>query len=111
MLALQLENGEIGSVAVTVPTAASSPRTWSEWHLDDSYGSQFSDEPLDDVLGAITTFSPTEAPIADLVAAVHKRATEDPRCSVPDMLTHVSYRVAPPERHRSKRFALRPMTL
>lgn len=95
LLALQLENGELGSVAVTVPTAASSPRTWSQWHLDDSDGSQFSDEPLDDVLGAITTFSPTEAPIADLVAAVHKRAIEDPRCSAPDMLTHVSYRVTP----------------
>ena len=95
LLALQLENGELGSVAVTVPATASSSRTWSQWHLDDSDGSQFSDEPLDDVLGAITTFSPTEAPIADLVAAVHKRATEDPRCSVPDMLTHVSYRVAP----------------
>lgn len=95
MLALQLENGELGSVAVTVHATASSPRTWSQWHLDDSNGSQFSDEPLDDVLGAITTFSPTEAPIADLVAAVHKRATEDPRCSAPDMLTHVSYRVTP----------------
>ena len=95
LLALQLENGELGSVAVTVPATASSPRTWSQWHLDDSNGSQFSDEPLDDVLGPITTFSPTEAPIADLVAAVHKRATEDPRCSAPDMLTHVSYRVTP----------------
>ena len=95
LLALQLENGELGSVAVTGPTAASSPRTWSQWHLDDSDGSQFSDEPLDDVLDAITTFSPTETPIADLVAAVHKRATEDPRCSAPDMLTHVSYRVTP----------------
>lgn len=95
LLALQLENGELGSVAVTVPATASSPRTWSQWHLDDSDGSQFSDEPLDDVLGAITTFSPTEAPIADPVATVHKRATEDPRCSAPDMLTHVSYRVTP----------------
>lgn len=111
LLVLQLESGELGSVAVTVPATASSPRTWSQWHLDDSDGSQFSDEPLDDVLGAITTFSPTEAPIADLVAAVHKRATEDPRCSAPDMLTHVPYRVTPPEKHRSKRFALRPMTL
>ena len=26
---------------------------------------------------------------------MHKRATEDPRCSAPDMLTHVSYRVTP----------------
>lgn len=95
LLALQLENGELGFVAVTVHATASSPRTWSQWHLDDSNGSQFSDEPLDDVLGEITTFSPTEAPIADLVAAVHKRATEDPRCSAPDMLTHVSYRVTP----------------
>ena len=29
LLALQLENGELGSVAVTVPATASSPRTWS----------------------------------------------------------------------------------
>ena len=77
------------------PIGTSGPITRSQWHLDDSDGSQFSDEPLDDVLGAITTFSPTEAPIADLVAAVHKRATEDLRCTAPDMLTHVSYRVTP----------------
>ena len=29
LLVLQLENGELGSVAVTVPATASSPRTWS----------------------------------------------------------------------------------
>ncbi|WP_281707244.1 hypothetical protein, partial [Corynebacterium argentoratense] len=29
LLALQFETGELGSVAVTVPATASSPRTWS----------------------------------------------------------------------------------